>query len=135
MYLLDTCVISEGSRTRPDGHVDSWFAAQNQNDLYLSAISVGELHFGIERLVSGRKRNSLRNWLAETVIVGFAERIVPFDLGSSLRWGDLRARHPNAKTADTQIAAIALAFGFTLVTRNVRDFGFDGLVVLNPWRT
>jgi toxin FitB len=134
MFLLDTCVISEGSRERPDAQVDSWFAKQKQDDLYLSALSVGELHYGVELLPAGRKKTGLRRWFEETVIVGFSGRIVDFDPASALRWGDLRARHPNAKTVDTQIAATALAFGFTLVTRNAKDFAFDGLSVLNPWR-
>jgi predicted nucleic acid-binding protein len=134
VFLLDTCVISEGGRARPDEHVDSWFAAQDQKNLYLSALSVGELHYGVERLPVGRKKAGLRRWFEETVIVGFSGRIVNFDPASALRWGDLRAMHPNARTVDTQIAATALAFGFTLVTRNVRDFAFEGLSVLNPWR-
>lgn len=134
MFLLDTCVISEGGRISPDRAVDAWFAAQDQSELFLSILSVGELHFGIERLATGRKKAGLRRWFEEAVIVGFAGRVVEFDLAAALRWGALRSKWPNAKTVDTQIAATALALGFTLVTRNIADFGFDELAVLNPWK-
>lgn len=135
MFLLDTCVISEGSRPKPDGAVDRWFAAQKQTELYLSAISVGELLYGIDRLDLGRRKTRLRHWFEETVVVGFAGRVLSFDLGAALKWSSLRAKYPNAKTVDSQIAATALALGLTVVTRNARDFAFDGLSVANPWKT
>jgi predicted nucleic acid-binding protein len=134
MFLLDTCVISEGNRPLPDRNVDSWFASQRQEHLFLSALSVGELHYGVEKLPAGRKKTGLRRWFEETVIVGFSGRVLYFDAPAAVRWGELRAKHRNAGTVDTQIAATALAFGFTLVTRNVKHFAFDGLLVLDPWQ-
>jgi len=134
MFLLDTCVVSEGNKPQLDRAVDAWFAAQNQNELYLSAISVGELTYGTTRLSGGRKKAELQRWLDETVIVGFAGRILDFDQASAARWGMLRAEYPGAKTVDAQIAATALTFGLTFVTRNTKDFGFRGLAVLNPWK-
>lgn len=134
MFLLDTCVISEGSRPAPDRAVDSWFAVQNQRELFLSAVSVGELLYGIDALDKGRKKNALKAWFDETVIVGFAERVLSFDVEAAVRWGVLRSRYPNAKTVDAQIAATAVARGMVLVTRNLKDFPFDGLTVFNPWK-
>lgn len=61
--------------------------------------------------------------------------MLAFDLKVASHWAGLRALHPNAKTVDSQIAATAIAYGFTLVTRNVRDFAFQGLSVLNPWQS
>jgi predicted nucleic acid-binding protein len=133
MFLLDTCVISEGSKPVSSVSVDAWFAAQKQDDLFLSAISAGEIHYGIERLARGSKRRSLEAWFEETIMTGFDGRIVSFDLASAVCWGDLRVRYPNAKMIDSQIAATAIVHGFTLVTRNVRDFAFARLSVLNPW--
>ena len=113
--------------------VDRWFAAQDQSRLYLSAISVGELAYGIDRLDGGRRKSQLNAWFEETVIVGFAGRVVNFDQSIALKWAKLRSKYPNAKTVDSQIAATALAFGLTVATRNTRDFAFAGLTVFNPW--
>jgi predicted nucleic acid-binding protein len=134
MFLLDTCVVSEGNKLQLDRAVDAWFAAQRQSELYFSAISVGELKYGVARLSDGRKKTELQRWLDETVVVGFAGRVLDFDQASALRWGALRAEYPSAKTVDAQIAATALTFDMTLVTRNIKDFGFRGLAVLNPWK-
>ncbi len=133
MFLLDTCVLSEGIRPAPDAQVDTWFKARDSNDLFISAVTAGELRFGIGRLPAGRKRDGLDRWYAETIMIGFAGRVLAFDLRTASHWAALRAANPNAKTVDTQIAATAIAHGFTLVTRNTRDFAFEGLTLLNPW--
>jgi toxin FitB len=134
MFLLDTCVLSEGIRPRPDGNVDKWFKAQETSDLFISAMTAGELRFGVDRLPSGARREVLERWFTETIIIGFAGRVLAFDLKTASHWASLRALHLNTKTVDSQIAATAIANGFTLVTRNVRDFAFEGLSVLNPWQ-
>jgi len=134
MYLLDTCVVSEMSRPKPSALVDAWFEAQDQDDLFLSAVSVGEMRFGFAMRDHGRKRMGLERWFAEAVLVGFAGRVLPFDMPTAVMWGDLRAAFPNAKAIDAQIAATALVRGLTVVTRNEKDFAFDGLAVFNPWK-
>ena len=133
MFLLDACVISEGSKRTPSPVVDAWFSAQTQDRLYLSSVSAGEIRYGIDKLARGRKRSALEDWFEETVIVGFAGRIVDFDLAAAVCWGDLRARHPMTKLVDAQIAATALVRDFILVTRNVSDFRVADLKLLNPW--
>jgi len=132
-YLLDTCILSESINPAPSPEVDSWIRAQDADDLFTSAVIAGELRYGIERLPSGRKRTLLESWFEATVAVGLAGRVLPFDYDIALKWGVLRANHPNARTADAQIAATALVHGLALVTRNVKDFAFDGLAVINPW--
>lgn len=132
-YLLDTCVLSEGVHPVPSPKVAAWIKAQDADDLFTSVVIAGELRFGIEKLPFGRKRTSLENWYDATVASGLEGRILPFDYQAALRWGALRAKYLNAKTADAQIAATALAHDLTLVTRNVTDFRFDGLAVINPW--
>lgn len=134
MFLLDTCVLSEGIRPVPDVGVDSWFKAQDSSDLFISALTAGELRYGIDKLPQGRKREGLSRWLAETISLGFAGRILAFDLEAASCWARIRSVHPNAQTIDSQIGATAIAHGYTLVTRNVRDFAFEGLAVFNPWR-
>ena len=133
MYLLDTCVLSEGIRPQPDENVDRWFRAQDSDVLFVSAMSAGELRYGIDRLQAGRKREALGRWFAETIVIGFAGRILAFDLSAASHWARIRSSQPNVGTVDSQIAATAIANGFTLVTRNVKDFAFSGLSVFNPW--
>lgn len=135
MFLLDTCVLSEGVRPRPDAQVDRWFKAQDTDDLFISALTAGELRYGVDRLPVGVKREGLERWFTETILTGFAGRVLAFDLKTASQWAGLRARHPNAKTVDSQIAATAIAHGFTLVTRNIRDFAFAGLNIFNPWQS
>ena len=135
MLLLDTCVLSEGGKGLRHPAVDAWFAAQDQDKLFVSSVTVGEIRYGIECLPSGRKKRALEHWFEEIIITGFENRVMSFDLASALQWGDLRAKYRHAKTVDSQIAATALAYGLTLVTRNVKDFRFDGLQVLNPWES
>jgi len=132
MLLLDTCVVSEATKARQDEAVIAWLAMQASETLYISAISIGELHFGAAKLAEGRKRRALRSWIA-TVEEDYAGRIVPLDETIAARWGALRALAPDALIIDAQLAATALAYGFTFVTRNVKHFQFDGLSVVNPW--
>jgi predicted nucleic acid-binding protein len=101
--------------------------------LFLSAVSAGEMRYGIDRLARGRKRAALVEWFEEAVLIGFAGRIVAFDLAAAICWGDLRSRHPNTRTVDSQIAATAIVHGLTLVTRNVKDFRFGNLSLFDPW--
>lgn len=132
MLLLDTCVISEGARSRPDQTVVSWMTSQDTGQLFVSAITLGELHYGAALLPQGAKRRSLEKWV-EDLEHRFAGRIIVLDDAVASRWGKLQAIHPNIPVVDAQIAATALAFGMTFVTRNVKDFRIKGLTVINPW--
>ena len=132
-FLLDTCVVSEATKERPDLGVQSWVNATAAELLYFSAITFGELKFGVERLPKGAKRDRLHVWLEEFIQDTPAARIISFDRDVALVWAGLRIRDPNTKLEDAQIAATALVHGLTLVTRNVRDFAFAGLPVFNPW--
>ncbi|HEX4079905.1 MAG TPA: type II toxin-antitoxin system VapC family toxin [Rhizomicrobium sp.] len=134
MLLLDTCVISETVNRIPDAHVITWMRTQNPAELFISAVTLGELHYGVARLATGGRQRNLALWIAD-VEQRFADRIVVLDDTVARQWGHLRARHPNVPVADAQIAATALAFDFVLVTRNVRHFQFDDLELVNPWET
>ena len=132
MLLLDTCVISETVKPARDAGVVAWMTMQDPTALYISAITLGELHYGVRRLAIGKKRRDLGAWFAE-VENRFADRVVVVDDVIARQWGYLRAAHPGVPVADAQIAATALAYGFTFVTRNVRHFRFDGLQLVDPW--
>ncbi len=132
MLLLDTCVISEGVKPKPDPAVLKWMKFQNAAELFLSAVTLGELHYGVARLTNSAKQRALGSWVNE-IEKRFANRVIVLDDVVARQWGYLRAANPDARTADAQIAATALAYDLIFATRNVRDFRFDGLSVVNPW--
>ena len=137
MILLDTNVVSEPMRRKPDRNVLAWLDAQVGETLYLSTVSLAELLLGIESLPPGKHRKVLAAALDEQIIVLFGERIVPFDLGAAQTYAKIvtRARrygHPIA-LADAQIAAIAASRQFTVATRDEEAFEAAGVPVINPW--
>lgn len=136
MFLLDTNVISEPKRARPDEGVIAWLGDQLLSDLHISVITVGELRRGIVRLEPGRRRDDLDFWLAD-LILRYGERILPVDLDVTERWAALaetaRAAGRPSEMTDELIAATAHVHGLTVVTRNVRHFEPTGCRVLSPW--
>ena len=133
MFLIDTVTISELRRRQRDSAVMAWFGRQRATDLFLSVISVGEIERGIaqQRATDPGSAGALAAWL-DGVLALYAERILPFDLQTSRRWGALSAARGN-RGADLMIAATALEHGLTVVTRNVSDFEPTGVAVLDPF--
>jgi hypothetical protein len=137
VILLDTNVVSEAMRPKPDRNVLAWLDAQAAETLYLSTVSLAELLLGIESLPTGKRRKALAAALAEQVIALFGERIVPFDLAAAQTYPKIviRARrhgHPLG-VADAQIAAIAASRHFSVATRDEAPFRSAGVPVINPW--
>jgi toxin FitB len=133
MFLIDTVAISELRKRQRDAQVVAWFESQRTADLFLSVISVGEIERGIARQskIDPAFAASLTIWL-DRVITLYGERILPFDLQTSRRWGGLAAALGNS-SADLMIAATALEHGLTVVTRNASDFQRTGATVLDPF--
>jgi toxin FitB len=138
MYLLDTNVISKMRRVRlgrGDLAVEAWTNRVNASDLYLSAISIKELEIGV--LLAERRDPSqgaiLRMWLDGYVLPAFADRILPIDTSIALRSAKFRVPDPHP-VRDGLIAAMALLYGMTVVTRNTIHFESTGVAVLNPWQ-
>jgi predicted nucleic acid-binding protein len=136
-YILDTNVISELVSASADPRVLEWIGGIDQDSVYLSVITVGELKKGIEKLESSNRRKTLELWLEEDLLVRFSERILDLDLSVMLVWGGLVARlekegkpHP---AIDSLLAATTLYTGFTLVTRNTKHFKHIEIPVLDPW--
>jgi hypothetical protein len=133
-YLLDTDVVSERSRRRPDPSVTAWLRDARREDLHLSVMTLGELRRGIEllRRRDGRAAGRLEDWLAE-LVAEYEQRIVPITTEIAGRWGQLNSpdRLPEV---DGLLAATALVHGWTLVTRNTADVARTGVPRVNPFR-
>jgi predicted nucleic acid-binding protein len=136
MYLLDTNVVSEPKRQAPDGRVLTWLSQHAPSDLYVSALTIGELRRGVLGLDPGARRNDLTAWIDDAVTM-FAERILAVDTPVAEAWAQLSRRHRLAGltvgAVDELLAATALAHDLTLVTRNLRHFEGSGCRLLSPW--
>jgi toxin FitB len=136
-YLLDTCVVSELVSKRPNSNVVAFVDSLDNDDIYLSAITIGEIIKGIEKLPKSRRKQELHAWLKEDLLARFTGKIIPIDNEVITEWGVLTAKLELAGTPmpaiDALIAATALAYSFALVTRNVSDFEGSNVEIVNPW--
>ncbi|WP_429809182.1 type II toxin-antitoxin system VapC family toxin [Ensifer sp. B1-9] len=137
MILLDTNVISEPWKPAPDEQVVAWLDAQAIETLFLSAITVAELRFGIAAMPLGKRQTILRSRLEGEVLPLFSGRILSFNLASSQLYSELmvRARLPGRAigTSDGYIAATAAGNDLAVATRDTSPFEAVGLRVINPW--
>jgi toxin FitB len=133
MYLLDTDVLSELRRGRRNRNVVAWIGDVTEADLFVSAVTIGEIELGITRqqVLNPGFAQDLADWLDMT-LRAYGERILPLTVGIARRWGRLAAQLGN-KQLDLAIAATALEHGLIVVTRNVSDFEPTGVPVLNPF--
>lgn len=138
MILLDTKVIAEPLRRKPDHRVIEWIDAQALETLYLSAITVAELRSGIALLPAGKRRTGLRENLEKRVLPLFAGRVLPFDLPCAQAYADLIAKAQKAglaiAAADGLIGAIAASNGFAVASRDTSTLEAAGAAVINPWQ-
>ena len=136
-YLLDTCLLSELVKPRPDPSVIAWVSQQNESQLFLSVLTLGELRKGVERLKDGRKRVRLAQWLEGELKPRFAGRLLAVDEDVAEQWGIVSAQASARGLAlpvmDGLISATALVHGLAVVTRNVSDIQASGAQVFNPW--
>ena len=137
MIVIDTNVLSELWRVAPDPKVLAWMDAQVVETLFLSAITVAELRFGVAAMPPGKRRTIYQERLEREVLPAFAGRVLPFDLDTSKAYGALMARARAAGVAignaDGYIAATAAARGLMVATRDTSPFKAAGLAVIDPW--
>jgi toxin FitB len=136
-YLLDTKVISEPMKVRPNPGVMNWLAGQDEDDVFISVVTITELRYGIERLATGKRRDILEEWLRKDLSGRFEGRVLAIDIEVADACGRLVARseglgHP-IEPRDAFIAATAEVHGLTLVTRDASDFQPAVKSVLTPW--
>jgi predicted nucleic acid-binding protein len=131
-YLLDTNVVSELRKPRPHGAVLAWLESLNDADLYLSAVTLGEMQAGIEitREQDRDKADEIEAWLA---LVAEAYNVLPMDAATFRAWARLMHRKSDTLYEDAMIAATAQMHGLTVATRNVADFKALGIDVFNPF--
>lgn len=136
-FLLDTNVPSELTRPKSDSRVEKWLDDADDEQLFFSVVSLGEIFKGLTILPDGKRRRELQQWLDETLRPWFAGRILPVSEPVAERWGVLsgecQLKGRPLKMADGLIAATALEHELTVVTRNVRDFADLGVIIFDPW--
>jgi len=136
-FLLDTNVVSEWTKPRPNAGVVQWLAQVEEGDVFVSVVTFAELRHGVERLPAGERRRRLDEWLRNDLALRFEERIIGVDGAIADEWGRVIARREARGrpigAMDALIAATAQIHDLTLVTRNVADFQGTAKSILNPW--
>jgi toxin FitB len=133
-YLLDTNVVSETRKKLPDGGVTAFLAAADSAGLFLSVLTIGELRKGVEVKCNADPiaADRLSAWV-DTIETQFADRLLCVDAATAKLWGEFSAGR-SLPVIDTLIAATAIRYGVTLVTRNTRDFDYTGVPLVDPWQ-
>jgi toxin FitB len=136
-YLLDTTVVSEWTKPRPNRGVFEWLATIDEDRVFVSVITLAELRFGVARLAAGRRKTRLDEWIARELPQRFGNRVLAIDAAVADAWGHLvAARDETGRpigVMDAFLAATARVHDLTLVTRNASDFAGSVADVLNPW--
>jgi toxin FitB len=136
-YLLDTNVVSEPTRPRPNSGLLAWLGSVNEESTFISTVTITELRYGIERLPAGMRRSRLDGWLKNDLRLRFEGRILPVDIEVADASGRINARADligrPMETRDVFIAGTAEVHHLTLVTRNVADFQTALKSLLSPW--
>jgi len=137
MILLDTNVVSEVMKTQPAEAVIAWLNGQDSERLYVSAITIGEITYGLRILPDGKRRSGLRERFERFVVLAFDQRVLTYDESAARVYGDLMGDRKDLglpmSVPDGQIAAIARLNHLAVATRNVLDFEHCGIDVLNPF--
>ena len=133
-FLLDTNVISEATKPKPEPKVARWLDELDEDVAFLSVLTLGEIRRGVLILQPSRRRTRLEIWLERELRGRFAGRILPVDELIADRWGTISAAAGRSlPVIDGLLAATALHYNLTLVTRNTRDVAATGVAAFNPW--
>ena len=137
MIVLDTNVVSELMRDRPARIVGTWMDGQSQDSLFVAAIGMAEVLYGIRKLPAGRRRAQLEAALEKLMSYGFSDRVLPFDATAADLYSRIVAecqrRGRPMEAFDALIAGTVLAHGADLATRDVAGFEDCGIRLINPW--
>ena len=133
-FPVDTCVLSELVKPRPSRQVSEWFDAAPPDTLFVSVLTFGEIHKGVEKLPGGRRRATIVAWIETELPAWFEDRVLPIDAGVADELGRLMARPGNFPVVGGLIAVTALRHRLAVVTRNEADFAATGVDLLNLWK-
>ena len=137
-YLLDTCVISELIKPKPNSKVVKWLRSCRDENLFLSVLTIGEIQKGISKLPDSHKRNNLQEWMDAELILRFDRRILGIDFKIAQKWGEIQASAEitgnKMLVIDSLIAAIGLIHDLTIVTRDTSGMEKSGAKLFNPWK-
>ena len=135
--LVDTCVLSECVRKKPNARVVNWLQGQDESSLYISVIVLGELARGVAKLKESSNKRRIQAWIYTDLINRFRGRVLPVDERVALEWGRISGKAAaggvQIPMAYGLIGATALVHGLNVATRNVSDFVPTGAAVFNPW--
>jgi predicted nucleic acid-binding protein len=138
MIILDTNVLSELMRPKPDETVSRWVSQQSISSLFITTITQAEILYGLALLPSGRRRSILEKTVEQMFAEDFNQRVLSFDTSAARAYAKIATKRRAAgrpiDQSDAQIAAIVLTYGATVATRNVSDFEDCGVAILNPCR-
>jgi predicted nucleic acid-binding protein len=138
-YLLDTCVISELAKPKPEKKVIKWIEGYDEDFFFLSVLTLGEIQKGIAKLSDEKRKASYQRWLDTDLRARFSHRILPISLDVALEWGIVQGKSESAgrplPTIDSLLGATAIVHNLTVVTRNEIDLTATGASVFNPWNT
>ena len=136
-YLLDTCVISELVKKEPNQNVVDWIKSVDEDFLYLSVLTIGEIQKGISKLANSSRKLKLENWLYNDLRKRFHNRILEIDEDTVIEWGKISGNSERKgrkiPVIDALISATSIINGCILVSRNEADFKNTGCDIFNPW--
>lgn len=138
-YLLDTCVISELIKARPTKSVVKWVESIDEPSMFISVLTLGEIHKGITKLRASKKKKALQEWVSNDLYQRFDNRIIPVSIEIARIWGEVQGKAEKKgermSAIDSLIAATTIAYDFTVVTRNAADMENSGVQIHNPWNS
>jgi predicted nucleic acid-binding protein len=136
-YLIDTCVVSELIKDKPDRRVAKWIDGCDEESLYLSVLTIGEIQKGITKLGAGARKSLLQKWLDSDLRQRFLGRVLPVSEAVAVAWGNIQGKAETAgaslPTIDGLLGATAIVHHCAIATRDENDLAATGAEILNPW--
>jgi tRNA(fMet)-specific endonuclease VapC len=136
-FLLDTCILTEFARKRPEPRVIKWLDSVKEEKLYVSVVTIGEIQRGVERLPESARKDALLKWVGEGLVERLKDQILPLDTTTLMLWGSLTSWRENEGkplgVLESLITATALRNHLTIATRYVEVYHRSGAPVVNPW--